>query len=111
MKLLSRLLLFLAVFVLLIIFFNYPKLNIISGYSAKYASSSIFVANRTLNFTDATDLDFAPINLAKENINASKEYVSSSTLGLLTRKAVYRKGLGSVLITSNKDLDSETLNS
>ena len=49
-----------------IIYINYPKLNILSGYSAKSMASSVFVANRSVELTDSTDNNFSPVNLAKD---------------------------------------------
>ncbi|MBL4604541.1 MAG: serine hydrolase [Flavobacteriaceae bacterium] len=108
-KIFKRILLLLAVTVIIIVVINYPKLNIISGYSAKNMSSSVFLAERTMAFTDSTDNNFSPINLAKDKINTKEKYASSSTLGLLTRKAVYREGLGSVLVTKGFDLSKNPL--
>ena len=109
MKITKRILLLLSVTLLLIIIINYPKLNIISGYAAKNTSSSVFVANRTVAFTDATDNNFSPINLASTAISLENNFASASTLGLLTRKAVYRNGLGSVLITKGYDANKKEL--
>ena len=109
MKTTKRILLLLSVSLLLVIIINYPKLNIISGYAAKNTSSSVFVANRTVAFTDATDNNFAPINLASTAISLENNFASASTLGLLTRKAVYRNGLGSVLITKGYDANKKEL--
>ncbi len=109
MKTLKRILLLLAVLLLAVVFYNYPKLNILAGYSAKYANSSVFIANRTLAFTNKTDLSFTPINLANNKISLEGKTTSSSAFGLLTRKAVYRKGLGSVLIIDKKDLERNWL--
>ncbi|MCH3884006.1 serine hydrolase domain-containing protein [Tenacibaculum aquimarinum] len=109
MKTLKRILLLLAVLLLTVVFYNYPKLNILAGYSAKYASSSVFVAHRTLDFTDKTDLDFSPINLASDEIITEDKLATSSAFGLLTRKAVYREGLGSVLISDESDLEENPL--
>lgn len=109
MKTLKRILLLIAVALILVVMVNYPKLNIISGFSAKSTSSSVFVANRTLAFTDATDNNFSPINLAADKVNADEKYATASTLGLLTRKAVYREGLGSVLVTKDFDTSKKQL--
>ena len=109
MKMTKRILLLLSVTLLLVIIINYPKLNIISGYAAKNTSSSVFVANRTVAFTDATDNNFSPINLASTAISLENNFASASTLGLLTRKAVYRNGLGSVLITKGYDANKKEL--
>ncbi len=92
-----------------IVIINYPKLNIISGYSAKSMSSSVFLAERTLAFTDSTDNNFSPVNLAADHVNLKEKYTSASTLGLLTRKAIYREGLGSVLVTKGFDIHQKAL--
>jgi CubicO group peptidase (beta-lactamase class C family) len=109
MKITKRIILLSSVTLLLSIIINYPKLNIISGYAAKNTSSSIFVANRTAAFTDATDNNFSPINLASTAVSLENNSASASTLGLLTRKAVYKNGLGSVLITKGYDASKKEL--
>jgi len=103
MKILKRFLLLLVVVVLLVVIFNYPKLNIIAGYSAKNAASSVFLAERSLAFTDSTDNNFSPINLANDKIEDEKKVAISSVFGLLSRKAIYRNGLGAVLTLSEQD--------
>ncbi|PWG05850.1 serine hydrolase domain-containing protein [Polaribacter aquimarinus] len=103
MKLFKRILLLLLVLVIVAVVYNYPKLNILSGYSAKSTASSVFVAGRTLEFTDTTDNNFSPVNLASDEVDLEKKIAISSAFGLLTRKAVYRKGLGSVLTLTEDD--------
>lgn len=103
MKIFKRILLLVFSMVLLIIIFNYPKLNIIAGYSAKNAASSVFLAERSLAFTDATDNNFSPINLATDKIDLNNKFATSSALGLLTRKAIFREGLGAVLTLDKSD--------
>ena len=98
MKILKRSLLLLTTIIIIIIVLNYPKLNIIAGYSAKNMNSSVFLAERTARFTDSTDNNFSPIDLGTDNIDKTAQTSTSSVFGLLTRKAVYREGLGSVLI-------------
>jgi CubicO group peptidase (beta-lactamase class C family) len=103
MKTLKRVLLLLFSVVIILVIYNYPKLNIITGYSAKNMSSSVYLADRSLQFTDSTDNNFSPINLASDVIYIDKKSASSSVFGLLTRTAIYREGLGSVLITDDFD--------
>jgi CubicO group peptidase (beta-lactamase class C family) len=103
MKILKRILLLLFIGVILVVFFNYPKLNILAGYSAKNTASSVFVANRTLAFTDSTDNNFSPVNLATDLVDKNKKEATSSVFGLLTRKAIYREGLGAVLTLNESD--------
>lgn len=103
MKTLKRIALLLVVVLMLVVIANYPKLNMIAGYSAKSTASSVFLANRTLSFTDSTDNKFPLVELADDKINKDKKYATSSVFGLLTRKAIYREGLGAVLTIKGFD--------
>ena len=103
MKILKRILLLALTIVILIVIINYPKLNIIAGYSAKSMNSSVFLAERPVAFTDSTDNNFSPINLGTDKVDKASKTSTASVFGLLTRKAFYRKGLGSVLIDANFD--------
>lgn len=109
MKILKRILLLLAIALILVVVVNYPKLNIVAGYSAKSMSSSVFLAERTLALTDSTDNNFNEIQFADDKINKEGQYATASVFGLLTRKAVYREGLGSVLITDDFDATKKPL--
>ena len=92
----------------IVVAFNYSRLNIISGYSAKNMSSSVFVAGRTVAFTDSTDNNFGPVNIAEDVVDEKQKTVTASVYGLMERKAVWRKGLGSVLIDEDYDVKQET---
>ena len=109
MKIFKRILLLVSILILITVIYNYPKLNMLSGYSAKNTASSVFVANRTLEFTDKTDNDFSPVNLASDQIDETNKIAISSAFGLLTRKAVYRKGLGTVLTLTKEDETADYL--
>ncbi len=105
MKILKRSLLLLFTILLLIVFYNYPKLNIIAGYSSKMTGSSVFLAKRDIAFTDSTDTNFSPINLAENKVDENSKTAKSSAFGLLTRKSVYREGFGNVLLVDGVELD------
>ena len=109
MKILKRSLLLLVVVAIIAAIYNYPKLNIIAGYSAKSMNSSVFLAERTHQFTDTTDNNFSPINLGTDEVNFDEKTSTSSVFGLLTRKAIYREGLGSVLIVDDYDSSKKLL--
>ncbi|WP_299618066.1 serine hydrolase [uncultured Tenacibaculum sp.] len=109
MKIFKRVVLLLIAIVLVAVFYNYPKLNILAGYAAKSTGSSVFLAKRNLQFTDSTDTNFSPINLASNSVNTETKEASSSAFGLLTRKSVYREGLGSVLVVKGTEIDSNPL--
>ena len=103
MKILKRILLLITIIFILGVIYNYPKLNILAGYSAKNTASSVFLGERTLAFTDKTDNDFSPVNLATDKVYIGNKLTTSSALGLLTRKAIYREGLGAILTLNASD--------
>ncbi|WP_298882975.1 serine hydrolase [uncultured Polaribacter sp.] len=109
MKIVKRVLLLLLVIILIAVVYNYPKLNILAGYSAKNTASSVFVANRTLAFTDKNDNNFSPIHLASDELSLGSKTATSSAFGLLTRKAFFREGLGSVLALDDNDVSKKYL--
>lgn len=100
----------LLIFLVLIIgagIYNYPKLNIISGYAAKNMASSVFVAHHSPSYINANDNNVPLIKLAKSKVDKSKKQASSTVFGLMERTAVHREGLGSVLI--NRDYDPDKI--
>jgi CubicO group peptidase (beta-lactamase class C family) len=109
MKNLKKILLLISSIIIIAIIYNYPKLNILAGYSAKNTASSVFLANRSLEFTDENDNDFSPINLTSDKINIEKKWTIGSAFGLLKRKAIYREGLGAVLINDDYDFSKKPL--
>ena len=109
MKNIKRILLLLAIVLIAVVVYNYPKLNILAGYSAKNTASSVFLAERSLEFTDENDNNFSPINLTSDEINSQEKSATGSVFGLLKRKAVYRKGLGAVLINDDYDASKTPL--
>ena len=70
-------------------------------------ASSVFLAKRSLEFTDANDNNFDPIYLANDEINPEKKVAFSDAFKLLTRKAFYREGLGTVLAIDDGDISKE----
>lgn len=103
MKIFKRIVLLLIVVIIGVVVYNYSKLNLLAGFSAKSTASSVFLAERPLAFTDSTDNNFSPINLASNNIDIQKKTATSSAFGLLTRKAIYREGVGAVLTLDARD--------
>jgi len=84
---------------------NYPKIGIITGYSAKSIASGIFIGNRTQKSLEKRDNNFSPINLAKNVVDKTSKTVESTVYGLKKSKAIYREGLGAVVV--NKDYDPD----
>lgn len=104
MKILKKVLLLFLVTFLIIVFYNFPKLNIIAAYSAKNTASSVFIGQRSLEFTDNNDNNFSPISLSDDTVNSEEKSATSMVFGLLKRKAVFREGFGSTLMVDGKPL-------
>ncbi len=109
MKLLKRVLLLLIIILGVVIYLNYPKLNIISGYAAKNMASGVFVAERSAASMNMYDNNVPLIELAETQVDETTESASSKVYGLMERTAVYRDGLGTVLINDSYDPDKLTI--
>jgi CubicO group peptidase (beta-lactamase class C family) len=85
-------------------FTNYPKLELISGFSAKSVASGHFIDNRSQDIIEKSDNDFDVIGWATNEINESGKFATATVFGLKKRKAIYRAGLGATLINDNFDV-------
>lgn len=83
----------------------YPKLDIITGYSSKSLASGMFLAHRTQASIEQGDNDIPSINLAKNAVNLEDKSVISKVFGLKKRVAVFREGLGAVLMIDGVEDD------
>lgn len=81
---------------------NYPKLNLISGYYSKNMASNHFIAKRMFSDIAEMDNNVPLVKLAKLD-KATETSVFSSVYGLMQRESVCREGLGCVLITDAYD--------
>ncbi len=85
-------------------FTTYPKLDLISGFSAKSIASGHFIDNRSIDLIENTDNDIDLIDLAKNQVNDVEKFATASVYGLKVRKAIYREGLGATLINDDFDV-------
>ncbi|NUY80066.1 serine hydrolase [Flavobacterium sp. MAH-1] len=86
------------------IFWNYPKLDLISGFAAKNTASCHFADARSLRTIECEDNDIPLVNLATNAIDDDNRFATASVFGLKKRKAIWRDGLGSVLIDDDFDI-------
>lgn len=101
MKWFKRILVLLVVGMATLFYFNYPKLNIISGYASKYLASQVYVASRQPAMVVQNDLNVPLIKLAATEIDREEGSASASVYGLLERTAIDRQGLGTVLVNDS----------
>lgn len=78
--------------------FVWPRLPIITAFASKGMCSSVFLADKDPAAVMAEDLSFFPISLAKSKVNYEEKSVTSTVLGIAKRKAIYRDGLGAVIV-------------
>ena len=83
---------------------TYPKLDLISGFSAKSVASGHFIDGRSQEIIEKGDNDIDLIDLAKNKIDDNGKFVTASVYGLKERKAIYREGLGATLINDDFDV-------
>jgi CubicO group peptidase (beta-lactamase class C family) len=93
-------------FLVFLIYFGYttyPKLDLISGFSAKSMASGHFIDNRSQEMIEKGDNDIDMMQYAKTIIDEKGRFATSSVYGLKKRKAIYREGLGATLINADFD--------
>jgi hypothetical protein len=78
--------------------FLYPKLEIVAGYNAKILCSCLFVAHIDQETAEKVELGFGPLWLASNTVDLEKKTVSSHVLGMHSKRAIYRTGLGCALV-------------
>ncbi|MDP2089689.1 MAG: serine hydrolase [Flavobacteriaceae bacterium] len=89
--------LFIAVF--FAVYSYYPKLDIVTGFAAKSVCSCTFEDQRKQAIIEAEDNDIDPVYYAKNVINHQEKSVTSTVFGLKKRKAIYKEGVGCVLLS------------
>ena len=85
-------------------YITYPKLDLISGFSAKSVASGHFIDHRSLKIIENGDNDIDLIDWAKNTIYDTEDFATASVYGLKERKAIYREGLGATLINDDFDV-------
>ncbi|SHL64562.1 serine hydrolase domain-containing protein [Flavobacterium chilense] len=102
-----------ALVLLIVVFYygftTYPKLELISGFSAKSVASGHFLDHRSKELIEKSDNDIPLMNLATNKIDEAGKFVTSAVYGLKERKAIYREGLGATLINENFDVSKPYL--
>ncbi len=91
-------------FVVYFVYITYPKLDLISGFSAKSMASGHFIDHRSQEIIEQNDNDIPKIDWAKNTINEVEKFATASVFGLKERKAIYREGLGATLINDDFDI-------
>lgn len=109
----KKILRLLALVFLIVLFYfgftTYPKLELISGFSAKSIASGHFLDHRSKELIEKSDNDIPLMELATNTIDEAGKFATSSVYGLKERKAIYREGLGATLIDDDYDISKTYL--
>lgn len=105
MKRFYKILLLLLIVLAGIVYWQYPRLNIISGFAAKSMCSCLFEVGRDQASVANADNNFSPINIAKYKVDKKNLRVTASVYGLMKRTAQYHEGLGCQLLIDEELTD------
>jgi len=85
--------------------YAWPRVPIITAFAAKGMCSSVFLAEKSPEKVSAEDLSFFPISLAKCKVDYQEKSVTAKVFGLAGRKAVFREGLGAVIVLEKPEVE------
>ena len=103
-KLVKRILWILLIALIIVVtWFAWPRVPIITAFAAKGMCSSVFLAGKSPERVAAEDLSFFPISLAKCEIDYEEKSVTAKVFGLGKRKVVFREGLGAVIVLDKSE--------
>ncbi len=108
MKIVKRTFLVLVLILTIAAIYNYPKLNIISGFASKNFASTNYISDRLYADIDENDHNVPLIKLA-ELESANDHNAITSVFGLMERESICRDGLGCVLINDAYDKTQKLL--
>jgi len=103
-KILWGFVIFIVLAILGIAFYLNSLMPIITGYSAKYMASAVFVSNRNAEEVKLRDLNFSFIKYVSYDIDLEQKSVKSSFLWS-SSKAIYRDGFGCTLLRDISEND------
>ena len=95
--------LFIVAVLVATVVWQYPKLNLISGFAAKNMASTVFISNRTQESVETIDHDVPLVKLATSEYEDSSRSAFSKVFGLMKREAICQDGVGCVLINDEHD--------
>jgi len=88
---------------------TYPKLDIVSGFSAKSVASHYFIAGRDKLYTEEEDNKEPTMGMASTLLLEDDNVAKSDAFGLKKRWAIYREGVGAVLVPVGEKREDASL--
>ncbi|HMT53653.1 MAG TPA: serine hydrolase [Saprospiraceae bacterium] len=81
----------------------FPMLSIATGYAAKKVCTCTFLSKRDKQEIVRNDLYFSILSSVDIDVNVPKNTVTTSIFGLAHQTAVFRKGIGCILLNGEDD--------
>ena len=100
-KVVKIILIVLLISLVYLFYTNYSRLNIVTGFASKSVASGIYLANRTQKSVELGDNDLNLVRDAFNEVDTIQKSVTVTIFVLKSRKAIYREGLGAVLINDD----------
>ena len=97
-----------TLYILLAIFLSgfyylFVRSPVISGYTAKCVCTQYFENGRPLDDIASDDFDLLLLSIARLSIDDKEKSITSSVLGMRSRTAIYKQGLGCQLLQGKDD--------
>ncbi len=93
---------------ILIIYYAWISVPIMTGFAAKQMCTCMFVSGRDQKDIESNELGFFPVRFVKNVVNLRDSSVTSTVLGIAKKKAFYRSQIGCTLIN---DISADQLQS
>lgn len=87
----------------MVLYSQYPKLSIASGYASRMMCSCTFVQGRDKDEIIDHQLYFSPLNLMGHDIDFNHKTVTSSLFGLAPTTSKYKEGIGCMILIGEDD--------
>ena len=88
-------------------YYLFIRIPIIAGYTAKCACTQFYENGRSLIDISDEDFNLLALRLAHLTADENEKTISSSVLGMRSRTAIYKKGLGCQLLQGEDDFHIE----
>lgn len=105
LKILKFVSLTLLVLVLTAGFYFFPQLAIATGYAAKKVCTCTYATGRELEEVEQNDLYFSILTLVDNELDIAKSSITSKLFGFSPKTAVFKPGIGCVLLDGKDDFN------
>lgn len=90
-----------------VVYTYYPQLGVATGYAAKKICTCTYETGRNQKEIEQNDLYFSVLPMVTNKLNEAQKSVTSTLWGLYPQTAIYKTGLGCVLLQGEDDYHVE----